>query len=86
MIRARKNPRSDSCCISADVLTPTERAASRLPTLPAVPAHRQGIRWEAGMRWGDVPEIRAILSLLMSKQPEADYEHMKGETPCTSES
>lgn len=59
MIRARKAPRPDAACHSADVLTPPERATERhrapVVTLPVRAEHRT--------RWGDVPEIRSILLL-----------------------
>jgi len=57
MIRARKAPRPDAACHSADVLTPPERSAERhlaqIHTLPVRTGHHAC--------WGDVPEIRDIL-------------------------
>lgn len=59
MIRARKVPRSDAACHSADVLTPTERAAEihvprfLLPPVPRIDPE--------GTRWSDVPTIRIPL-------------------------
>lgn len=67
MIRAKRAPRPDAACHSADVLTPTERAADQLPRGFAKPS--QLIFREHGMRWGDVPEIRKQLEKLRSKQP-----------------
>lgn len=59
MVRARNAIRADAACHSADVLTPTERAASRrdfpvspLPSLPYV---------APPMKWKDVPHLRAAL-------------------------
>jgi hypothetical protein len=55
LIRAGKAPRPDSACTSADVLTPTERAAERLPRGFAKPAQltfREGSR-----KWAEVPHI-----------------------------
>lgn len=62
MIRPRRQPRPDSCCTSADVLTPTERAADRVPrdfAKPAALVYRDG-----GKTWADDPDIRAILTML----------------------
>ena len=59
MIKARNVLRPDAACHSADVLTPTERAADKLPKGFAKPA--QLVFREHGMRWGDDPEIRKQL-------------------------
>jgi hypothetical protein len=66
MIRARHAPRADSCCTSADVLTPTERVASRrdhservLDMVPRGTSHT--------LRWGDCPRIRAVLESIRGK-------------------
>lgn len=65
MIRANKAPRPDSACHSADVLTPTERAAERLPKGFATPS--QLVFRDHDMRWGDDPKIRAVLMKLKGK-------------------
>ena len=65
MIRARRAPRPDAACHSADVLTPTERAADKLPKGFAKP--EQLVFREHGMRWGDDPEIRKQLLKLKGK-------------------
>lgn len=65
MIRANKAPRPDSACHSADVLTPTERAAERLPK-GFTPPQRLVYR-DRDMRWGDDPEIRKQLEKLRGK-------------------
>ena len=64
MIRAHRAPRPDSACHSADVLTPTERAADRVllrvaATTPPKPA--------TGLKWADDPDIRTILQSLRGK-------------------
>lgn len=61
-MRARNAIRSDAACHSADVLTPTERAAERLPSGFALPA--QLVFRDKAMRWEDVPEIRNLLMKL----------------------
>ena len=58
MIRPGRQPRPDSCCTSSDILTPTERAADRVPlrvaaTTPPKPA--------TGLKWADAPHIADIL-------------------------
>lgn len=61
MIRARRVPRPDSCCTSADVMTPTERVVDR----PREFAKRAALVYRDGSKtWGDDPEIRAILLTL----------------------
>lgn len=67
MIRAKRAPRHDAACHSADVLTPTERAANNLPKGFAKPS--QLVFREHGMRWGDDPEIRALLLSIREKTP-----------------
>lgn len=66
MIRMRKAPRPDAACLSADVLTPPERAATRgQPKGWCVPedlVFRQGTR-----KWGDDAHIRAQLLKLKGK-------------------
>lgn len=62
MIRAHGALRADAACHSADVLTPTERAAGRLPRGFAAPA--QLVYRDRDMQWGDVPEIREALMKL----------------------
>ena len=64
MIRPGRQPRPDSCCTSSDILTPTERAADRVPlrvaaTTPPKPA--------TGLKWADDPDIRTILQSLRGK-------------------
>jgi hypothetical protein len=61
MIRAKRTPRPDTCCSSADVVTPTERAAERPEgfTQPRAMVYRDG-----GKKWGDVPKIRELLMSL----------------------
>ena len=72
MIRPGRQPRPDSACHSADVLTPTEAAAQLAAqrivwphackwTPPAAPS-RDGVK-----TWADDPDIRAILQLLRGK-------------------
>ena len=67
MIRARNAIRPDAACHSADVLTPTERAADRIPPDFSKP---EGLIYRSANNtktWGDIPEIRAILNSLRSK-------------------
>lgn len=65
MIRARNVLRADAACHSADVLTPTEKAAERLPR-GFVPPERLTYR-DTDMTWGDVPALRAVLLSLKGK-------------------
>ena len=65
MIRPGRQPRPDSCCVSSDVLTSTERAAERPIIRPEITRHKA--EPDAPMRWGDVPAIRSILNSLRSK-------------------
>jgi len=65
MIRAKKAPRADSACHSADVLTPTERAAEQLPKGFTPPTHL--VYRDRDMCWGDDPEIRKQLEKLRGK-------------------
>lgn len=67
MIRARNALRADAACHSADVLTPTERAAERLPKQFSQPA--QLVYRSTDMKWGDVPKLRAILLSLKRGKP-----------------
>jgi hypothetical protein len=69
MIRARNALRSDAACHSADVLTPTERAVEvRMRHGPESFAAPEALIYRnAAMRWGDVPEIRALLMTLRGK-------------------
>jgi hypothetical protein len=65
MIKARNTLRPDAACHSADVLTPTERAAERLPrgfTPPQKLVYRN-----SDMRWGDDPKIRKQLMKIKGK-------------------
>jgi hypothetical protein len=73
MIRARNALRPDAACHSSDVLTPVERAASFRSGRRAgkTSAIKQGLAHPAElvyrdrpMKWGDVPEIRAVLLTL----------------------
>lgn len=61
-IRPGRSPRPDSACHSADVLSPTERAASVHPIMPVEITRHKSERGE--MTWADVPSIKAILQLL----------------------
>jgi hypothetical protein len=65
MIRARHAPRADSCCTSAEILTPPERVASRRDhsehVLDMVP------RGTSALRWGDCPRIRVVLESIRGK-------------------
>jgi len=54
LIRASRTLRPDAACHSADVLTPTERAAE------FARPDRLVFR-ERDMKWGDEPAIRAVL-------------------------
>ena len=63
MIRPGRQPRPDSACHSADVLTPTERAADRV-TLRVAAATQP--KPAAGMKWADDPDIRTILESIRS--------------------
>lgn len=65
MIRAHNAIRADAACHSADVLTPTERAADRLPSHFTKP--EQLVYRDKAMCWGDVPEIRSLLLSLRGK-------------------
>lgn len=65
MIRARNVLRAEAACHSADVLTPTERAADRLPSGFANPV--QLVYRHKAMKWGDHPALRAILLSLKGK-------------------
>jgi len=61
MIRAHNALRPDAACHSADVLTAPERAAAgrRQREEARAPA---AVERTPGMRWGDVPAIRSILT------------------------
>ena len=63
MIRARREPRPDTACMSADVLTPVERAAERdLARLPKDWTKPKELTYrDRDRKWGDIPEIREIL-------------------------
>ena len=62
MIRPGRQPRPDSACHSADVLTPTERAADRSPIIqPEITRHKAK---DGGKTWADHPELRTILQSL----------------------
>ena len=61
MIRPGRQPRPDSACHSADVLTPTERAADRVPLRVAATTPPKSA---TGLKWADDPEIRTILQSL----------------------
>lgn len=69
MLKAHNVLRADAACHSADVLTPTERAAEKLPKGFVPPP--QLVYREKSMRWGDDPKIREALLKL------------KGDKPCT---
>ncbi len=61
-IRPRRSPRPDSACTSADILTPTERAASVHQIMPTeITRHKSEL---GDKTWGDHPEIRAMLLML----------------------
>lgn len=62
MVKARNVLRHDAACHSADVLTPTERAAEKLPKGFTPPA--QLVFRDKPMRWGDDPKIRQVLMKL----------------------
>ena len=64
MIRPGRQPRPDSACHSSDVLTPTERAADRVPLRVAATTPRKAA---TGLKWADDPDIRAILESLRGK-------------------
>ena len=64
MIRAHRAPRPDSACHSADVLTPTERAADRVPLRVAATTPPKAA---TGLKWADDPDIRTILTMLRGK-------------------
>jgi hypothetical protein len=68
VIRARNALRPDAACHSSDVLTSVERSAEH-----AIRGTKQWLRKQSEpkrdparpMKWGDVPEIRAILLSLL---------------------
>ena len=62
MIRPGRQPRPDSACHSADVLTPTEREAESVPH-HFVDATKMVYR-DGGKTWADDPNIRTILQSL----------------------
>jgi len=61
MIRPGRQPRPDSACHSADVLTPTERAADRVPLRVAATTPPKPVM---GLKWADNIRIRTILQSL----------------------
>lgn len=67
VIKARNVLRTDAACHSSDVLTPTERAAERLPK--GFVASEQLVFRDKPMRWGDDPTIRETLLKLKGKRP-----------------
>ncbi len=72
MTKARNAIRSDAACHSADVLTPTERAVEmsrtrRTKPSPAFVKPEELVYREKVMQWGDVPEIRMLLSRIRGK-------------------
>jgi hypothetical protein len=67
VIRTRKAPRADAACHSADVLTPTERAAESHELRPFARPDELVYRDHA-MCWGDDPKIRNVLLKLRGKR------------------
>lgn len=65
MIRAKHAPRPDAACHSADVLTPTEHAAEKLPKGFTPP--QQLVFRDHACKWGDDPQIRSQLEKLRGK-------------------
>lgn len=67
VIRAHHAIRSDSACLSADVLTPTERFVERGQRNANVTAEITRIPKieRTGLRWGDIPRIRDVLLQLL---------------------
>ena len=72
MIRANRKPRPDTCCTSADVLTPPERhceARNRgmTPNAKGFAKPQQFVYRNERKTWGDDPAIRQTLESLMGK-------------------
>lgn len=67
MVKARNVLRADAACHSADVLTPTERAAEKLPKGFTAPA--QLVFRDQACKWGDDPKIREALLKLKGVKP-----------------
>lgn len=66
-VRMRNAINPQHACHSADVLTPTERAVSRVIYQPPCRVKFIGAPCRVGTTWGDVPRIRNLLDQLRGK-------------------